>query len=166
MPLFSKGLRKKVVHAVWREGKGEGRSNGIRSNCFSSLRFSRQLADNSSTTTVVAPVLLLTLPHYQHHRCTKYDDQPTRVYPYVVAEVIACLSARLNYVSACPAAGGKFRPPFCGAQHNVPRIFFFYDGNLTAVALTETCLSMNYWLCFNEKKALCSITSSFDIKYM
>lgn len=49
----------------------------------------------------------------------------------VVAEVIACLSARLNYVSACPAASGKFcptspslplyyehirvhgRPPFC-----------------------------------------------------
>lgn len=30
----------------------------------------------------------------------------------VVAGVIACLSARLNYVSACPAAGGKFCPPF------------------------------------------------------
>lgn len=28
----------------------------------------------------------------------------------VVAEVIACLSARLNYVSACPAASGKFCP--------------------------------------------------------
>ncbi|KAI4504059.1 hypothetical protein M0802_000530 [Mischocyttarus mexicanus] len=36
----------------------------------------------------------------------------TGVLVLVVAGVIACLSARLNYVSACPAAGGKFCPPF------------------------------------------------------
>lgn len=147
------------------KGKGEATGSGA---TVSLPCVSRQPADNSSTTTV-ALVLLLLNYHHQHRRFYRIRrlSRP-RVYPYVVAEVIACLSARLNYVSACPAAGGKFRPPFCGAQHNVPRIFFFNDGNLTAVASTETCLSMNYRLCFDEQKALAVLSSmsGFNIKYI
>lgn len=119
-----------------RKWKGEATGSGA---TVSLPGVSRRPADNSSTSdalrrfyyyyTVINTVAEPVLPNTTAIRPS--------VYPYVVAEVIACLSARLNYVSACPAAGGKFCPPFCGAQHNVPRIFFFGDGNLTAVTSTD-----------------------------
>lgn len=60
--------------------------------CFSFWQSSgRQTGCNFTTATSTSPRIESSIP--------------------VVAEVIACLSARLNYVSACPAASGKFCPP-------------------------------------------------------